>query len=637
MSENTKNESTAGANRPPVGRPGGFGGGGPMGMAMPVEKPKNAKSTLMRLLSYFRPHWLKLLFVFFAAVLSTIFTIWSPKILGHITTDLFDGIMQKLHHVPGGGVDFTRILQLLLLLGGVYVLSSLFGYLQQYVMAGVAQRTVYTLRLQVMDKMTRLPVSYFDSHPHGEILSRFVNDFDNISSTLQQSLTQAITSVVTFLGVIVMMLSISWIMTVVIALTLPLSFVVTRTIAKQAQAHFLRRQQRLGEINGHIEEMYTGHSIVKAFGREEYSLSTFNEINERLYESSWKAQFVTGIIMPLMGFIGNIGYVLVSVIGGVLVIRGSIQIGDIQAFIQYARQFSQPITQMASISNNIQSALASAERVFELLDATEEAPDQADPVRLPSPKGDVAFDHVSFGYTPEKPLITEMNIDVKSGETVAIVGPTGAGKTTLVNLLMRFYDVDQGQITVDGYNISRFTRKDLRHLFGMVLQDTWLFNGTVAENIGYGRTGASLEEIIDAAKAAFADHFIRTLPEGYDTVLNEEASNISQGQRQLLTIARAILADPPMLILDEATSSVDTRTEIHIQNAMQNLMKGRTSFVIAHRLSTIREASIILVMNHGRVVEQGTHESLLAAGGFYAELYESQFTTGRIAAGDVIV
>ncbi|MCL5064329.1 MAG: ABC transporter ATP-binding protein/permease [Firmicutes bacterium] len=608
-----------------------------MGMAMPVEKPKNARSTLMRLLSYFRPHWLKLLVVFLAAVLSTIFTIWSPKILGHITTDLFDGIIQKLHHVPGGGVDFTRIMQLLLLLGGVYVLSSLFGYLQQFVMAGVAQRTVYTLRLQVMDKMTRLPVSYFDSHPHGEILSRFVNDFDNISSTLQQSLTQAITSVVTFLGVIVMMLSISWIMTVVIALTLPLSFVVTRTIAKQAQAHFLRRQQRLGEINGHIEEMYTGHSIVKAFGREEYSLSTFNEINERLYESSWKAQFVTGIIMPLMGFIGNIGYVLVSVIGGVLVIRGSIQIGDIQAFIQYARQFSQPITQMASISNNIQSALASAERVFELLDATEEAPDQANPLHLPSPKGDVTFDHVSFGYTPEKPLITDMNIDVKSGETVAIVGPTGAGKTTLVNLLMRFYDVDQGQITVDGYNISRFTRKDLRHLFGMVLQDTWLFNGTVAENIGYGRTGASPAEIVDAAKAAFADHFIRTLPEGYDTVLNEEASNISQGQRQLLTIARAILADPPMLILDEATSSVDTRTEIHIQNAMQNLMKGRTSFVIAHRLSTIREASIILVMNHGRVVEQGTHESLLAAGGFYAELYESQFTTGRIAAGDIIV
>ncbi len=637
MSENTKNESTVGANRPPVGRPGGFGGGGPMGMAMPVEKPKNARSTLMRLLSYFRPHWLKLLVVFLAAVLSTIFTIWSPKILGHITTDLFDGIIQKLHHVPGGGVDFTRIMQLLLLLGGVYVLSSLFGYLQQFVMAGVAQRTVYTLRLQVMDKMTRLPVSYFDSHPHGEILSRFVNDFDNISSTLQQSLTQAITSVVTFLGVIVMMLSISWIMTVVIALTLPLSFVVTRTIAKQAQAHFLRRQQRLGEINGHIEEMYTGHSIVKAFGREEYSLSTFNEINERLYESSWKAQFVTGIIMPLMGFIGNIGYVLVSVIGGVLVIRGSIQIGDIQAFIQYARQFSQPITQMASISNNIQSALASAERVFELLDATEEAPDQASPLQLPSPKGDVTFDHVSFGYTPEKPLITDMNIDVKSGETVAIVGPTGAGKTTLVNLLMRFYDVDQGQITVDGYNISRFTRKDLRHLFGMVLQDTWLFNGTVAENIGYGRTGASPAEIVDAAKAAFADHFIRTLPEGYDTVLNEEASNISQGQRQLLTIARAILADPPMLILDEATSSVDTRTEIHIQNAMQNLMKGRTSFVIAHRLSTIREASIILVMNHGRVVEQGTHESLLAAGGFYAELYESQFTTGRIAAGDIIV
>ena len=602
-------------------------------MAMPVEKARDAKGTLLRLLGYFRPHWLKLLIVLVTAVLSTIFAIWSPKILGHITTDLFVGMMRRLQH-HGGGVDFSVIIHLLVLLAAVYVFSAIFGYLQQYVMAGVAQRTVYTLRRQVMDKMTRLPVSFFDSHPHGEILSRFVNDFDNIASTLQQSLTQAITSVVTFLGVIVMMLTISWVMTVVIALTLPLSFVVTRTVAKRAQRHFLSRQRQLGEINGHIEEMYTGHPIVKAFGREEDAQARFDEINQRLYESSWKAQFVTGIIFPLMNFIGNLGYVLVSVIGGILVARGAIQIGDIQAFIQYARQFSQPITQLASISNTIQSALASSERVFELLDEPEEAPD-GEASRLSDPRGHVAFRDVSFSYRPGTDLIRDMNIDVQPGETVAIVGPTGAGKTTLVNLLMRFYDVDHGAITIDGHPIAQIARRDLRRLFGMVLQDTWLFHGTIAANIGYGRKDATFEEIVEAAKAAHADHFIRTLPDGYETVLNEEGSNISQGQRQLLTIARAILADPPMLILDEATSSVDTRTEIHIQNAMQALMKGRTSFVIAHRLSTIREASLILVMNHGRVVEHGTHESLLKAGGFYAELYQSQFTTGRIANREV--
>ena len=511
----------------------------------------------------------------------------------------------------------------------MYVVSAIFSYVEQYLMAGVAQKTVYGLRRQVMDKMTRLPVSYFDSRPHGEILSRFVNDFDNISSTLQQSLTQAVTSIVTFLGVIVMMLTISWLMTLVVALTLPLSFVVTRTVAKKAQAHFLKRQRQLGEINGHIEEMYTGHAIVKAFNREERSQATFDEINERLYESSWKAQFVTGIIFPLMNFIGNLGYVLVSVIGGILVTQGSIQIGDIQAFIQYARQFSQPITQLASISNTIQSALASSERIFELLDEPEESTDMTTTDHSETPRGDVAFEAVSFGYQPERPVITDLSLDVQSGQTVAIVGPTGSGKTTLVNLLMRFYDVEAGHIRIDGEDISRIPRPRLRAMFGMVLQDTWLFHGTIAQNIGYGRKEARFDEIVEAAQAANADHFIRTLPEGYETILNEEGSNISQGQRQLLTIARAILADPLMLILDEATSSVDTRTEMHIQAAMQRLMKGRTSFVIAHRLSTIREASLILVMSHGRVVEQGTHEALLRAQGFYADLYQSQFTVGQ--------
>lgn len=623
----SKNEQGRPSERPGMGRPAGFGPG--IAMAMPVEKARDAKATLRRLLGYFGPHWLPLSMVFVAAVLSTIFSIWSPKILGHITTDLFDGMMARLHHVPGGGVHFLVISHLLILLSAVYVVSAIFSYVEQYLMAGVAQKTVYGLRRQVMDKMTRLPVSYFDSRPHGEILSRFVNDFDNISSTLQQSLTQAVTSIVTFLGVIVMMLTISWLMTLVVALTLPLSFVVTRTVAKKAQAHFLKRQRQLGEINGHIEEMYTGHAIVKAFNREERSQATFDEINERLYESSWKAQFVTGIIFPLMNFIGNLGYVLVSVIGGILVTQGSIQIGDIQAFIQYARQFSQPITQLASISNTIQSALASSERIFELLDEPEESKDMTTTDRSETPRGDVAFEAVSFGYQPERPVITDLSLDVQSGQTVAIVGPTGSGKTTLVNLLMRFYDVEAGHIRIDGQDISRIPRPRLRAMFGMVLQDTWLFHGTIAQNIGYGRKGSRFDEIVEAAQAANADHFIRTLPEGYETILNEEGSNISQGQRQLLTIARAILADPLMLILDEATSSVDTRTEMHIQAAMQRLMKGRTSFVIAHRLSTIREASLILVMSHGRVVEQGTHEALLRAQGFYADLYQSQFTVGQ--------
>lgn len=616
---------------PGGGRGGWGGGGGPMGLAMPVEKPKNAKSTAMRLLSYFRPHMFLLSIVFLAAILSTVFSILSPKILGNVTTDIFIGFIKKVRHIPGGGVNFHQVLHLISVLAFLYVFSSIFSWVQQYIMAGVAQRTVYTIRKEVMGKLTRLPVNFFDTHPHGEILSRFVNDFDNISSTLQQSLTQLITAVVTFIGVVIMMLTISWLMTLVIALTLPLSFVVTKGIAVRSQRYFLQRQRRLGELNGHVEEMYTGHPIVKAFGREPQSIEKFEEINERLFESTWKAQFVTGIIMPLMNVIGNLGYVLVSVIGGILVTKNAIQIGDIQAFIQYARQFTQPITQLSSISNTIQSALASSERVFEILDQPEESEEPQDPAVIASPQGNVVFHDVSFRYDPDQPLIDDLNIDVKSGQMVAIVGPTGAGKTTLVNLLMRFYDVNQGQITVDGVDITQMRRGDLRRIFGMVLQDTWLFHGTIGENIAYGRENATQEDVVEAARAAHADHFIRTLPDGYHTELNEEASNISQGQRQLLTIARAILADPAILILDEATSSVDTRTEIAIQAAMQHLMKGRTSFVIAHRLSTIRDADLILVMNHGRVIEQGTHEELLERQGFYTDLYNSQFATSEVA------
>ena len=607
------------------GRPGGWGGG-PMAIVAPVEKARDARKTARRFLARFRPEYPTMLIVVLAAMASTVFAILSPKLLGNITTDLYAGFVEKLKGVPGGGVDFPEIAHLLALLAVLYVGSSIFSWVQQYVMAGVAQRTVNHLRQDVMEKLTRLPISFFDTHPHGEILSRFVNDFDNISSTLQQSLTQSVTSVVTFIGVVVMMLTISPLLTVVIALTLPLSFVVTKGIVGRSQRFFLDRQRQLGELNGHVEEMYTGHVIVKAFGHEDRSIEQFQEINGRLYESMWKAQFVTGIIFPLMNVIGNLGYVLGSVIGGILVAEGAMPIGDIQAFIQYARQFSQPITQMSSISNSIQSALASTERVFEILDEPEESPEADAPVGEVA--GAVSFQRVSFRYDPQKPVIEDLSIDVKPGQTIAIVGPTGAGKTTLVNLLMRFYDVAHGRITVDGRPIDEIRRGDLRRLFGMVLQDTWLFHGTIRDNIAYGASGATAGDVVEAARAAHADHFIRTLPEGYDTVLNEEASNISQGQRQLLTIARAFLADPPILILDEATSSVDTRTEVAIQDAMHRLMMGRTSFVIAHRLSTIRNADLILVMNHGRVVEQGTHNTLMERGGFYADLYNSQFGEG---------
>src|SRR5579859_3434720 len=599
------------------GRPGGPGGM----IGMPVQKAKNFKGTLNRFIGYFLPQKFQLLAVLLTAVFSTIFMIVGPYIMGKATTTIFEGLTKR-----PVSIDFSAILQILLWLGVLYVISAIFGYIQQYIMAGVAQTMVYKMRRELEEKLDRLPLKFFDGRPRGEILSRAVNDMDNISSTLQQSLTQLITSVVTILGVIVMMFYISWLLSLVTLITLPLSMLVTTVIAKRSQTHFKNQQRALGELNGHVEEMYAGHKIVKAFGQERQSIEEFDVLNDKLYSSAWRAQFISGMIMPLMMSIGNIGYVFVAVVGGIMVLQGSIAIGNVQAFIQYARQFTMPITQVANIANIIQSTIASAERVFELLDEQEEVPEAANPQVIAVPQGEVQLQHVRFGYNDDVVLMEDMNIDVKPGQTIAIVGPTGAGKTTLVNLLMRFYELQGGEILVDGVDITQLRRGDLRGLFGMVLQDTWLFNGTIRENIAYGREGATEAEIIRAAKAAYADHFIRTLPDSYDTVLNEEATNISQGQKQLLTIARAILADPPVLILDEATSSVDTRTEILIQKAMATLMKGRTSFVIAHRLSTIRDADLILVMNHGSIIEQGTHKGLLAQNGFYADLYNSQFT-----------
>ncbi|PKM77023.1 MAG: ABC transporter [Firmicutes bacterium HGW-Firmicutes-15] len=615
----------------PIGRPGDGHGGGPMGaMGRPVEKAKNFKGTLKRLIGYLRPRRFHLITVLIFAILSTIFSIVSPKIMGKAITKLFEGLMMKMKHVPGAHIDFVYIQQIVLLLIGLYLASALFGYIQQYIMAGVAQKTVYDMRKEVYSKLARLPLKFFDSRTHGEILSRVTNDIDNIATTLQQSLTQLITSIVTLVGIVIMMLTISPMLTLLTLVTLPLYVVVTSLVASRSQKYFAAQQKTLGELNGHVEEMYTGHQIVKAFGHEDESIEKFDIINQRLNNAGWKAQFVSGIIMPLITFIGNIGYVLICVVGGIFVTNNTISIGDVQAFIQYSRQFTQPIVQTANIANVIQSTIASAERVFEILDEVEEIPDSDDAKVLKFPKGDVSFQNVKFGYKEGVTIIEDMDIDIKQGQTIAIVGPTGAGKTTLVNLLMRFYEIDGGKITIDGVDIREIERGALRSIFGMVLQDTWLFNGTIRDNIAYGRDGSTEQDIVRAAKAAHADHFIRTLPEGYNTILNEEASNISQGQKQLLTIARAILADPVILILDEATSNVDTRTEVYIQKAMITLMQGRTSFVIAHRLSTIRDAGLILVMNHGSVIEKGTHNELIAQGGFYADLYNSQFTGANL-------
>ncbi|WP_273852784.1 ABC transporter ATP-binding protein [Guptibacillus spartinae] len=609
--------------KPQRGGQMGFGPGGG-NMMMMGQKPKNFKSTLKRLIHYLKPQRKKLIAVFVAAILSTIFTILAPKIMGTAITELFEGAYGKFQGVPGAGIDFEKIAEILLLLAGLYVLSSVFNFIQQYMMSSVAQVTAYDLREDVNQKLEKLPLRYFDSRPNGETLSRMTNDIDTISSTLQQSLTQFITSIVTIVGIIVMMLSISPLLTLISIVSLPISMFVIRPILKRSQKHFADQQRTLGQLNGHIEEMFTGHQVVKAFGYEKKAGAEFDEVNEVLYNAGSKAQFISGIIMPIMMFIGNISYVLISIVGGILVTNRAISIGDIQAFITYTRQFTQPITQTANIANIIQSTVAAAERVFELLDAEEEQKEES-VVQLTQTEGNVTFEHVDFGYGEEL-LIRNMNIDVKAGQTVAIVGPTGAGKTTLINLLMRFYELNDGAIKIDGEDSREMSRSALRKNFGMVLQDTWLFNGTIKENIKYGKSDATESDIMKAAQMAHADHFIRTLPDGYETILNEEASNISQGQKQLLTIARAILADPPIMILDEATSSVDTRTELLIQQAMNRLMEDRTSFVIAHRLSTIRDADLILVMDQGAVIEQGTHDELLRQNGFYADLYNSQYS-----------
>ncbi|WP_342511667.1 ABC transporter ATP-binding protein [Sporosarcina sp. FSL K6-1522] len=609
-------------SRPQGGAPMGPGGGGNMMMA--GQKAKNFKGTLRRLIGYLKPRRNHLIAVFVAAILSTVFSIVGPKIMGNAITELFEGAYGKFSGMPGAAIDFHAIGNLLLLLGGLYVVSSLFSYIQQYIMSSVAQKTVYDLREDVNGKLKNLPLKYFDGRPVGETLSRVTNDIDTIGSTLQQSLTQFITSIVTIVGILAMMLFISPILTLIALVSLPLSMFGIRPILKRSQKHFADQQRTLGQLNSHIEEMYTGHQVVKAFGHEQKSVAEFDDVNDKLYDAGRKAQFISGIIMPMMSLIGNLSYVVICVVGGILVTQRAISIGDIQAFITYTRQFTQPIMQTANIANVIQSTVAAAERVFELLDEEEEVK-EVTTATLPRAEGAVAFDHVDFGYG-EDLLITDMNIDVAPGQTVAIVGPTGAGKTTLINLLMRFYELNGGKITIDGLDTREMSREDLRTTFGMVLQDTWLFNGTIKDNIAFGKEGATDEEVFAAAKTAHADYFIRTLPEGYDTVLNEEASNISQGQKQLITIARAVLANPPIMILDEATSSVDTRTELLIQQAMNRLMEGRTSFVIAHRLSTIRDADLIIVMDQGKVIEQGTHHELLKEKGFYADLYNSQFS-----------
>ncbi|BEH91916.1 MAG: ABC transporter ATP-binding protein [Turicibacter sp.] len=600
---------------------------GPMGGPKPGgAKAKDFKGSLLRLGKYLKPYRVGLVIVFVAAIMSVVFSIVSPKIMAKIT----DELMRPILEMVGGNVsplpiDFSYIFKIILILIGLYVLSAAFNYLQQFIMAGISQKVVYDLRRDIDEKLARLPLKFFDSHTNGELLSRFTNDVDNISGTLQQSITQVITSVTTVIGVLFMMLTISPLLTVVSIIVIPLSGVLMMLVIKRSQKYFIGQQKELGDLNGHIEEMYTGHNVVKAFGHEHQAIHEFEEINDRLYNVGWRAQFLSGLVMPIISFIGNLGYVLVAVIGGVLVTKGRITVGDIQAFIQYNRQFTQPIAQIAQISNIIQSTVASAERVFELLDESEVIPDPTTPQCPKEDLGAVEFEHVKFGYREDRILINDMNIKAEPGQMVAIVGPTGAGKTTLVNLLLRFYELNGGRILVDGVDITNMTRAALRKKFGMVLQDTWLFNGTIRDNIAYGRENATEEEIVAAAKAAHADHFIRVLPDGYDTILNEEVSNISQGQKQLLTIARALLADPEIMILDEATSSVDTRTELQIQTAMKTLMKGRTSFVIAHRLSTIREADVILVMKDGDVIETGNHESLMKQNGFYADLYNSQF------------
>jgi ATP-binding cassette subfamily B protein len=639
----------------PGNRPGARpGGGGFMGMGMPVEKSKDFRGTLRLLVGRLRPERLTIAIVAVLASASVVFSVIGPKLIGNATNVIFDGVIGRslpagitkdqavlalrsrgqgqladmlsgTNVVPGTGVDFTQLAQVLVFAAVVYLLAALLGWLQQYLMAGVAQRTVYGLRREVEAKLARLPLRYFDSHPHGDLLSRVTNDVDNIATTLQQGMSQLLTSFLTVVGVLAMMLWISPLLAGISILMIPLTLVVTVVIAGRSQKEFVAQWARTGALNGHVEQMHTGHALVQVFGRRQIAIAEFDRLNEGLYAASFKAQFLSGIIQPAVAFLSNLNYVGVAVIGGYRVASGTMTLGDVQAFIQYSRQFTMPLTQIAAQANLLQSGLASAERVFEFLQAPEESADRIAPAASPAIQGHVEFDRVSFRYLPDKPLIEDFTLDVRPGQTVAIVGPTGAGKTTIVNLLMRFYEIDGGAIRLDGIDTRELPRDVVRRAFGMVLQDTWLFTGTIRDNIAYGKEGATMEEIVAAATAAHADQFIRTLPDGYDTVLAEDASNISSGQKQLLTIARAFLADRSVLILDEATSNVDTRTEVLIQKAMAQLRRGRTSFVIAHRLSTIRSAETIVVMDQGRIVEQGSHAELLAQRGFYHDLYYSQF------------
>ena len=601
-------------------RHGHMGGGRHM---MPGEKAKDFRGTMKKLLEYLGSYKIAILFVMIFAVGGTAFNIIGPKILGNATTEIFNGLVSRVS--GGDGIDFGKVGRILLSVLALYLVSAVLSFIQGYIMTGISQKMTYRLRKEISEKIGRMPMKYFDRMTHGEILSRITNDVDTLGQSLNQSATQVITSVTTIIGVLVMMLSISPLMTVIAILILPLSMCLISVIVKHSQRYFKDQQEYLGHINGQVEEVYSGHNIVKAFNKEEDIIKTFNGTNTILYQSAWKSQFFSGMMMPIMQFVGNLGYVAVSILGGYLAIRNTIQVGDIQSFIQYVRQFTQPIQQVAQVANMLQSTAAASERVFEFLDEEEEEQTVPNPVSTENLEGRVEFDHVHFGYNPDHIIINDFNAKVEPGQKIAIVGPTGAGKTTMVKLLMRFYDVNSGSIKIDGHDLRDFNRGELRRMFGMVLQDTWLFNGTIEENIRYGRLTATHEEVVEAAKAAYVHRFVQTLPGGYDMVLNEEASNVSQGQKQLLTIARAILADPRILILDEATSSVDTRTEVRIQKAMDNLMKGRTSFIIAHRLSTIRDADMILVMKDGDIIEQGRHEELLARNGFYAELYNSQF------------
>ena len=597
-------------------------GHGPAGM-MPGEKAKNFKGTMLALWKYVKDFKWHITAVFIFAVGSTVFTIVSPKILGKATDKVVEGLMS------GMGIDFDALLDIIIFLCAIYAASSLLSFLQGYVMSGVSQRITYRLRKEISEKMDRMPLKYFDTKTHGEILSRVTNDVETVNQSLNQSMTQLITSVTTVIGILIMMVSINIWMSLMAVIVIPMSALLIKAVVKKTQGYFQDQQRYLGDANGHVEEMYTGHQVVKAFNGEEAAIETFDEINENLCESAWKSQFLSGLMQPISNLFGNIAYVLVCILGGIFAINGRVSIGDIQAFIQYIRNFNQPIAQLANVANMLQSTAAAAERVFEFINEDEET-EKTDLALLKTPdinqhRGNVTFDHVSFGYDPENIIIKDFSAEIKQGQRVAIVGPTGAGKTTIVKLLMRFYELNSGHIYIDGTDITDYSREDLRKMFGMVLQDTWLYSGSIMDNIRYGRMDASDKEVRAAAKAANIDHFIRSQPKGYDTPVNEDAENISQGEKQLLTIARAILSDAPIMILDEATSSVDTRTEMLIQKAMGNLMQGRTSFIIAHRLSTIKDADMILVMNHGDIIEQGTHSELLAAGGFYADLYNSQY------------